>query len=68
MSIFQPYFFVLLVIKTLAPDPETIRIDIQPNMLDPDPESMNQRVNTWIVVLCQFATNACVRPIALISG
>ncbi len=35
------YFFTFFVIKTL--DPDRIRIDIQPRMVDPDldPESMN---------------------------
>ncbi len=36
--IFPPQF---LVIKALDPDWIRIRIDIQPKMLDPDPDEMN---------------------------
>jgi hypothetical protein len=37
--------FQFLVIKTL--DPDWIRIDIQPKMLDPDPYQMNTDPQPW---------------------
>ena len=35
------FFFQFLVIKGLDPDWIRIRIGVQPNMLDPDPDEMN---------------------------
>jgi hypothetical protein len=43
---FSCNFFLFLVIKAL--DPDWIRIGLQPQMLDPDPDQMNADPKPWL--------------------
>jgi hypothetical protein len=47
-------FFKFLVIKALDPDWIRIRIGIQPQTLDPDPDQMNEDPKPWLKVISTF--------------